>query len=481
MREGIEGVTRHSPNWLHPRLRFFSGQESRLPIDQNLLIACIAPRSCLLSTAFNDPSESVWAVEQSWRSARQVYGIFKREGSLHLHHRTHGSGTRSADVESFLDWLDGRFDRGIGPSPGAPLYPTYADWQRLSGERIDPSRFPGANVTAVLGPNARRPLRSRDDWLAQRSGILGRIGWVLGESPALGTNPTDSANVESEADTLILKRTRVPPESSKITFGFGSNLHGTLYQPVGATAAQPVPAILWIPPVPLPLGFLPGAREPDLALFDAWIKAGYAVFSFDPIGSGSRIEEIRRFYARHPHWSLLGRTLQDARDAVDALLLQKTIDRQRIFVLGYGAGGLTALHAAAFDDRIAGLVCVQGFTPLRDVGDEKFAGENLVRWSHLFPLLPRLGAFVGQEGHVPYDLDEVLALIAPRPVTIVRSLRDGFGSTTGVKTRLEQARSVYALYNRAKALRLFEVNDDVRYSPEVATETLRALRALDTP
>jgi len=481
MREGIEGVTRHFPNWLHPRLRFFSGQESRLPIDQNLLVACIAPRACLLSTAFNDPSESVWAVEQTWRSARRVYGIFKQEGAIHLHHRTHGSGTRPVDVESFIDWLDGRFDRGIGISSSEPLYPTYADWQRLSGERIDPSRFPGASVTAVLGQTVRRPLRVRSDWLEQRPAVLGRVGWVLGESPAFGTSLIDPANVESEPDALTLHRTRLPPEGSKSSLGFGGDLQGTLYQPVGATAAQPVPAIVWIPPVPLPLGYIPGIRETDFTLFDAWIKAGYAVFAFDPIGSGSRIEEVQRFYDRHPHWSLMGRTLQDARDAVDALLRQKTIDRQRIFVLGYGNGGLTALHAAAFDDRVAGVVCVQGFAPVRNVGDERVAGENIVRSSHLFPLLPRLGAFVGKEDHVPYDLDEVLALIAPRPVSLVRSLRDNIGSTAGVKTRLEKARSVYALYDRAAALRLFEVNDDLRYSPEVARETFRALKALDNP
>src|ERR1051325_9057166 len=31
--EGIENITRAFPDWLHPRLRFFAGRESRLPID----------------------------------------------------------------------------------------------------------------------------------------------------------------------------------------------------------------------------------------------------------------------------------------------------------------------------------------------------------------------------------------------------------------------------------------------------------------
>jgi hypothetical protein len=42
-------------------LRFFAGRENKLPVDQPELIACIAPRPCLISTALNDAVESVWA------------------------------------------------------------------------------------------------------------------------------------------------------------------------------------------------------------------------------------------------------------------------------------------------------------------------------------------------------------------------------------------------------------------------------------
>ena len=56
----IELITRNFPDWLHPRLRFFAGRENKLPVDQPELIACIAPRPCLISTALNDAVEQMF-------------------------------------------------------------------------------------------------------------------------------------------------------------------------------------------------------------------------------------------------------------------------------------------------------------------------------------------------------------------------------------------------------------------------------------
>lgn len=63
--EGIEKLTRSFPDWFHPRLRFFSGREHKLPVDFNQLVALSAPRPCLLSIALNDSVESAWALEET--------------------------------------------------------------------------------------------------------------------------------------------------------------------------------------------------------------------------------------------------------------------------------------------------------------------------------------------------------------------------------------------------------------------------------
>ena len=98
--EGIENITRAFPDWLHPRLRFFAGRENKLPVDQPELIACIAPRPCLISTALNDSVESAWAVEQTVYSARRAYEIHERPGDLNLRYRPGGHETRAEDIES---------------------------------------------------------------------------------------------------------------------------------------------------------------------------------------------------------------------------------------------------------------------------------------------------------------------------------------------------------------------------------------------
>src|SRR5204863_3660687 len=95
--EGIENITRAFPDWLHPRLRFFAGRENKLPIDQPELIACIAPRPCLISSALNDGVESIWAVEQTYYSARRVYDLFGRGGALDVRYRPGGHETRGED------------------------------------------------------------------------------------------------------------------------------------------------------------------------------------------------------------------------------------------------------------------------------------------------------------------------------------------------------------------------------------------------
>jgi hypothetical protein len=43
--ETLEQITGNFPHWFHPRLRFFAGREQKLPVDQNLLAAMVAPRA----------------------------------------------------------------------------------------------------------------------------------------------------------------------------------------------------------------------------------------------------------------------------------------------------------------------------------------------------------------------------------------------------------------------------------------------------
>ena len=173
------------------------------------------------------------------------------------------------------------------------------------------------------------------------------------------------------------------------------------------------------------------------------VQDGFAVFTYDMIGFGTRIPEVERFYERFPHWSLMGKMVDDVRSAVDLLSGNDRIDSRRIYVMGYSLGATVGLLATALDDRIAGAISFCGFTPLRT---EKGTG-SLDNDAFIHGLIPRLGFFKGNEKRLPWDFDEAMALIAPRPLLVVAPQFDQEATFDDVKRSVEVARQVYEIAN----------------------------------
>ncbi len=184
------------------------------------------------------------------------------------------------------------------------------------------------------------------------------------------------------------------------------------------------------------------------SLFRSIVARGYAVFAFDMIGFGNRIEEGTRFYNRYPHWSKMGKMVVDVKGAVETLVNLDFVDSSKIFVAGYSLGATVGLYAAALDDRIAGVASVAGFTPMRLNTPDK-GTEGIKAYSHLHGLLPRLGFFVGNEARIPYDFHEVLACIAPRPLLVIAPVMDKDAILTDVENCVNQAGKIYSLYGAA--------------------------------
>jgi pimeloyl-ACP methyl ester carboxylesterase len=134
-------------------------------------------------------------------------------------------------------------------------------------------------------------------------------------------------------------------------------------------------------------------------------------------------------------------------------------------------GGRVALHAAATDPRIKGVVSIAGFTPMRTDTAEKGTG-GLARFSIERPLMPRLGFFIGQEARVPYDYDELIAAIAPRPVLVVEPQLDRDATVSDVHAAVEKARGIYALYGAAEKLGLQEPWDYNRLPTAVQEQAI---------
>jgi pimeloyl-ACP methyl ester carboxylesterase len=156
----------------------------------------------------------------------------------------------------------------------------------------------------------------------------------------------------------------------------------------------------------------------------------------------------------------------DTKGALDALSNFDFIDNERIIVAGYSLGATVGLYAAATDERIAGVVSVAGFTPMRTNTLDR-GTEGIKTYSHLHGLRPRLGFFVGNESRIPVDFNEIIASIAPRPILIMAPEFDKDAHLQDIKTTIKEAEQVYTLFKKPENIQLQVPWDINRFSPEM--------------
>lgn len=300
--------------------------------------------------------------------------------------------------------------------------------------------------------------------------IKERVNWGLGEEPpsvAPGQQPDYLKEVVGYP-LPGLKAANKPLQFGRIYYPSNES---------GDPLTGNLPVVIFLHAYDYSYGFAKGGSEVFTItgdIINKFVEAGYAVYVFDQIGFGTRIEEGRLFYERFPHWSKMGRMVADVRWSVDALSELEFIDPLRIYTAGYALGGTVGLYSAALDDRIAGVISVGGFTPMRLNKSGKTA-EGIYEYSHLHGLLPRLGFFAENEAHIPYDFHEILAAIAPRPLLIVAPSWDQYAVLEDVQQCVTEVRKVYGLYKTEQNLDLFVPADYGRFSPEMQQHVVQWL------
>jgi dienelactone hydrolase len=248
---------------------------------------------------------------------------------------------------------------------------------------------------------------------------------------------------------------------------FGDYLYGYIYYPknqAGNIKLGKLPAVIYQHEYDYSKGL---SSYHDLqSFFEGLTDLGYVVLSYDLIGFGNRIEEGTRFYERYPNWSKMGKMVADVRGALDAMSNLDFVDSSKILVAGYAMGATVGLYATALDDRIAGLVSISGFTPLRTAVQGKGI-EGVKAFSHLHGLIPRLGFFVGHENCIPYDYQDILGAISPRPVLLIAPQMDQMASLKNIRTIVTEAGKIYTLSGAADQLVLNSPDDFNRFSDEM--------------
>lgn len=149
-------------------------------------------------------------------------------------------------------------------------------------------------------------------------------------------------------------------------------------------------------------------------------RYGYVTLSIDMLADGERIEagekvhQTRPFYARHPEWSIVGKNIWDIQRSVDFLQTLDFVDGRNIGITGLSLGGHMSVFAAAFEPRIGATISVGG------VYDWHRPTESWARSKGAYIYIKKFRPYVDDPSRpVPVDFDELMMLVAPRPMLIL--------------------------------------------------------------
>lgn len=141
--------------------------------------------------------------------------------------------------------------------------------------------------------------------------------------------------------------------------------------------------------------------------------------------------------------------------AVDALLAFPFVDGSKIAITGHSRGGKAALLAAATDLRIAlvadsGSGCGgSGSFRIRGEGCERIA-DITAKFPHWFA--PSFADWAGREDELPFDQNDLKALIAPRPLLTLGGRDDIWANPVGTLAVHESLRPVWRLLGNEAGL-----------------------------
>ncbi|MGH2564860.1 MAG: alpha/beta hydrolase family protein, partial [Ginsengibacter sp.] len=452
--------TTNFPDWFNPRLRLFIGKEDKLPVDQNSLMALVAPRGLMLSTALNETEGGAWGIEQAFFSAKKVYRFTKAEDKLAVLFRNGRHPVSARDIENYIDFFDYVFGRSQTPPENKLYYNyTFENWKAISKEKIDPLQFTQHSLLTTK--------INKEGLLQLKHHTIENIKWLLGnEPPGIQATRTISTSIDDYVASVssylkkdgskgektdddyiadVIDYPEINPNIKKIIIGpynaAGEYLWAYLYFPektklnTGLAKAK-LPLVIFLHEYSNGTGY---RRNEEF--FQQLTKKGVAVLAFDMIGYGTRIEEFKNFYSRYTHWSIMGKMVADTRNIIsDAITRMPFIDSSNIFLAGYALGGTVAMFTAALDHRIKGIAVASAFSSFRTIDKTT---EGIRHYSDLHGLIPRLGFFVGNENRIPVDFDEMIATIAPTNLMIIAPKQDRHHPPAQIKSIVNSSIDVY--------------------------------------
>lgn len=196
-----------------------------------------------------------------------------------------------------------------------------------------------------------------------------------------------------------------------------------------------------------------------------FVKKGFIVFAFDPMGQGERLQyynpQTNKSRFKWPSYEhsypgaqlfITGNTLAndfiwDGIRAVDYLLTRKEVDPNRIGITGRSGGGTQSAYIAAFDDRIKAAAPENYITSLKRL------------FQAMGPQDAEQNFFYGIDKGL--DMADLLEVRAPKPMMVVTTSQDMFPIQGAIETCSEVAR-IYKAYGKPENFTM--VTDDAPHA-----------------
>lgn len=307
-----------------------------------------------------------------------------------------------------------------------------------TGDRLVAEYF--RRETERLSEKTLCDIQTLADWEARRPELRRMLFEMLGLDPLppkTDLHPVITGKVDHDEFTV-----------EKLHFQSSPGLYvtGNLYLPKNATG--PLPTVLYVcgHAVVKKDGVSFGNKVGYQHHGGWYARNGYACLTIDTLQLGE-IEGIHHGTHREGMWWWHARGYTPAGveawnciRALDYLETRHEVDKNRIGVCGRSGGGAYSWWIAALDDRIKVAVPVAGITTLKNhVVDGCIEGHCDCMF---------------QMNTYGWDYATVAALVAPRPLLIANTDKDGIFPLDGVVQVHSQVRKIYELYGKPTHLGL---------------------------
>ena len=303
------------------------------------------------------------------------------------------------------------------------------DKQELYRNRMDILRYKDKT-------GKTREVQTLQDWLDYRPQLMANFERIAGEFPWKKPRLKLEMKVLDEVPQpgYVQRKISFVSEANDLCFAW-------LLIPDNISSGQKLPAMVCAHPThrqgkDVPAGL---ANRINRNYAQELSRRGYVTISPDYWTFGDHKNDPYKL----GYTSVTMKGIWDHSRCVDLLCSLPFVDSERIGIIGHSLGGHNAIFAALFDTRFKAVVTSCGFTSFHKYYNGKLAGWSQDRY---MPLIRT--AYNENPERVPSDFNQLLALLAPRPVFVNAPLRDGNFDFSGVMDCIQSAEKIYKLYER---------------------------------